>query len=278
MCEACWLAAGMGGGLEPSHRQLEWLMTVDVEVLDGVAHVRLTRDAIDLATARGLLDAAERAQAADVRAVLLTSAARSFCVGGDLKEFAAVTDLRGHLIQVTTALHEALRIFAVLDAPLVAAVHGAVAGAGLGLVAAADLAIAADDATFVAAYTGIGYTPDAGVTWSLPRLVGPRRALDLLLTNRRMDAAEALDAGLVTAVVPAAQVIDAATELASLLAAGPSEAFAATKRLVRQGLSAPFVTHLDDEARAIADAAVSTHGREGVAAFLSKRPPRYTWP
>lgn len=154
--------------------------------------------------------------------------------------------------------------------------HGVVAGAGLGLVAAADLAIAADDATFVAAYTGIGYTPDAGVTWSLPRLVGPRRALDLLLTNRRMDAAEALSAGLVTAVVPAAEVTSRATELAAELAAGPSQAFAKTKRLVQQGFSADFTTHLDDEARAIADAAVSAHGREGVAAFLSKRTPRYT--
>jgi 2-(1,2-epoxy-1,2-dihydrophenyl)acetyl-CoA isomerase len=250
-------------------------MTVEVEVRDGVAHVRLTRDAIGLATARGLLDAAGRAQAEDVRAVLLTSAARSFCVGGDLREFAAVADLQEHLLQVTTPLHEALRIFAALDVPLVAAVHGAVAGAGLGLVAAADLAIGADDATFVAAYTGIGYSPDAGVTWSLPRLVGPRRALDLLLTNRRMDAAEALSAGLLTAVVPAGQAVPAATELAALLAAGPSEAFAMTKRLVRQGVSAPFGVHLDDEARAIADAAVSAHGREGVAAFLGKRPPRY---
>lgn len=250
-------------------------MTVETEVRDGVARVRLTRDTIGLATARGLLDAAQRAQAEDVRAVLLTSAARSFCVGGDLKEFAAVTGLREHLIQVTTALHEALRILAALDAPLVAAVHGAVAGAGLGLVAAADLAIAADDATFVAAYTGIGYSPDAGVTWSLPRLLGPKRALDLLLTNRRMDAAEALSAGLLTAVVPAGQAVPAATELSARLAGGPFPAFAATKRLVRQGMSAPFGAHLDDEARAIADAAVSAHGREGVAAFLSKRPPRY---
>jgi 2-(1,2-epoxy-1,2-dihydrophenyl)acetyl-CoA isomerase len=250
-------------------------MSVDVEVLDGVARVRLTRDAIDLATACGLLDAARRVQAGDVRAVLLTSAARSFCLGGDLKEFASVPDLRSHLIEVTTALHEALRILTTLDAPVVAAVQGAVAGAGLGLVASADLAIAADDATFVAAYTGIGYTPDAGVTWSLPRLVGPRRALELLLTNRRMDAAEALDAGLVTAVVPAAEVTSRATELAAELAAGPHQAFAKTKRLVRQGFEADFATHLDDEARAIADAAVDAHGREGVAAFLSKRPPRY---
>ncbi|MEV6235545.1 enoyl-CoA hydratase/isomerase family protein [Lentzea sp. NPDC051838] len=251
-------------------------MTADVEVRDGVAHVRLTRDAIDLATARGLLDAAHRTRSEDVRAVLLTSAGRSFCLGGDLKEFAAVSDLRGHLLQVTSALHEALRIFATLDAPLVAAVHGAVAGAGLGLVAAADLAIAADDATFVAAYTGIGYTPDAGVSWSLPRLIGPRRALDLLLTNRTMDATEALDAGLLTAVVPPQQVIPAATELAAQLAAGPTQAFAVTKRLVRQGLQVPFSAHLDDESRAIADAGVSAHGCEGVAAFLSKRRPRYT--
>ncbi|WP_284741405.1 enoyl-CoA hydratase-related protein [Amycolatopsis sp. RTGN1] len=244
-------------------------MSVSVSVRDGVAHIRLVRgrgNPIDLATAAGLLGAARRC-GPDVRAVLLTAAGPSFCVGGDLREFAAAEDLGGHLTRVTDALHDALRIFTRLEAPVVAAVHGAVAGAGLGLLGAADLVIAAEDATFVAGYPAIGYPPDAGVTWSLPRLVGPRVALDLLLTNRRLTAAEALAAGLVTSVVPEAG--SAAAALAGRLAGLPASGL--TKRLVRQGMSGSFDRQLDDEARAIAEAAVSPAGREGVAAFLRKR-------
>src|SRR5262249_17343525 len=133
---------------------------------------------------------------------VLSGLGRSFCVGGDLREFSSFGGdaLAGHLRAVTGALHDALRGFAGLDAPMIAAVHGAVAGAGVGLAAAADLTIAAADARFVLAYTGIGFSPDAGVTWSLPRLVGPKRALDLLLTNRPLSAREALDIGLVSRV------------------------------------------------------------------------------
>jgi len=250
-------------------------MSVSVSVRDCVAHVRLDRgdqgNPIDLALARSLLEAARRCQADDVRAVLLTAAGRSFCVGGDLREFAAAPDLRAHLLEVTDALHDALRIFTTLDAPVVAAVHGAVAGAGLGLVGVADIAVAAEDATFVAAYTGIGYSPDAGVTWSLPRLVGPATALDLLLTNRRLTAAEAQAAGLVSRVTADAPGV--AADLAARLAGGATGAFGATKRLVRR--SASFDDQLDAEAEALAGAAVSPDGREGVRAFLAKRPPRY---
>ncbi|WP_410606112.1 enoyl-CoA hydratase/isomerase family protein [Amycolatopsis sp. lyj-109] len=242
-------------------------MSVSVAVGNGVAHVRLTRgrgNPIDLATAEGLLAAARQCE--HVGAVLLTAAGPAFCVGGDLREFAAAGDLRAHLDRVTGALHEALRIFTRLDAPVIAAVRGAVAGAGLGLVGAADLVVAAEDAGFVAAYTGIGYTPDAGVSWSLPRLVGPRLALDLLLTNRRLTAAEALAAGLVTSV--AADPEQAAADLAERLAGAP---FGVTKRLVRAGAVASFTQHLDAEARAIGEAAVSPAGRDGVAAFLGRR-------
>ncbi|MEV5712707.1 enoyl-CoA hydratase/isomerase family protein [Amycolatopsis mediterranei] len=243
-------------------------MSVTVAVERGVAHVRLTRgrgNPIDLATAESLLAAAHGCEHAG--AVLLTAVGPAFCVGGDLREFAAAVDLRGHLDRVTGALHEALRIFAGLDAPVVAAVRGAVAGAGLGLVGVADLVVAGEDAGFVAAYTGIGYTPDAGVSWSLPRLVGPRLALDLLLTNRRLAAAEALAAGLVTSVAADPDV--AAAALAERLAGQP--ACGVTKRLVRAAESTPFGHHLDTEARTIGAAAVSPSGRDGVAAFLRRR-------
>lgn len=250
---------------------------------DAVAHVELCRgdgNAIDLAMARGLLDAARSCETARASAVLLTGRGRSFCVGGDLREFAAVPGdrLAGHLTDVTDALHGALRILAGLDAPLVVAVQGAVAGAGLGLTAAADLAFAASDAGFTAAYTGIGYSPDAGVTWSLPRLVGPGRARDLLLTNRRITAAEALAMGLVARVVAPERLAAQAAAAARALARGATGAYGVTRRLVSGALSASFDEHLDAEARGLAAAAVSAEGREGVSAFVAKRRPDFVHP
>ncbi|MFC4503938.1 MULTISPECIES: enoyl-CoA hydratase/isomerase family protein [Streptomyces] len=257
-------------------------MTVTADIGDdGLAHVTLRRpaagNAIDLATARGLLDAARACERASVRAVLLTGEGRSFCVGGDLREFARFSGgaLEKHLLAVTDALHDALRTFAALDAPMVAAVQGAVAGAGIGLAAAADVTLAAADASFTAAYTGIGYSPDAGVTWSLPRLVGPKRALDLLLTNRRVPAAEAAAIGLVSQVVPTGRLASEAARTAGALCHGPTAAFGATRRLVAAGLTSDLTTHLDREARALAAAASSEAGREGVAAFFEKRAPDF---
>jgi len=257
---------------------------VTVEVHDLVAHVVMRRgdrgNAIDLAMAEALLGAARTCRDGNVRAVLLRGEGRSFCVGGDLREFAAVPDpdRHGHLMAVTDTLHEALRVFAAMDAPLVAAVHGAVAGAGVGLAAAADLTIAAVDATFLLAYTAVGYTPDAGVSWSLPRLVGPKRAMDLLMTNRRISADEAVAMGLVTRVVGGERLLDEVRQLADHLAGGATGAFGAAKRLVAAGLASDFSTHLDREARFVATAATSPEAVEGVDAFLGKRPPRFRPP
>ncbi|MGW3736831.1 enoyl-CoA hydratase-related protein [Streptomyces sp. NPDC005148] len=258
-------------------------MRVGIDILDGgLAHVTLRRgeagNAIDLEMARGLLDAARACERESVRAVLLTGEGRSFCVGGDLREFSALSGeaLEKHLIAVTDALHDALRTFAAIDAPMVAAVQGAVAGAGIGLAAAADVTLAAENASFTAAYTGIGYSPDAGVSWFLPRLVGPKRALDLLLTNRRIAAAEAAAMGLVSRVVARGRLDAEAARAAEALRRGPTTAFGATRRLIASGLTADLGPHLDSEARALAAAAASDAGREGVTAFLGKRPPDFT--
>ncbi|MFZ3572743.1 enoyl-CoA hydratase/isomerase family protein [Streptomyces sp. BH097] len=248
---------------------------------DGLARLTLRRgeagNAIDLAMARGLLDAARACDKVGVRAILLSAEGRSFCVGGDLREFSTLTGdaLAEHLTAVTEALHDALRTFAALDAPLVAAVQGAVAGAGIGLAAAADVTLAADDASFTAAYTGIGYSPDAGVSRALPRLIGPKRALDLLLTNRRVSAPEAAELGLVSRVVAADALAAEAARTAETLRRGPTAAYGATRRLVDAGLTAELGPHLDREAAALAAAAASPEGQEGVAAFLGKRAPAY---
>ncbi|GHC98424.1 enoyl-CoA hydratase [Streptomyces violarus] len=257
--------------------------SVGIEIDDGgLARVTLRRgeagNAIDLDLARGLLEAARACTRAAVRAVLLTGEGKSFCVGGDLREFSRLSGeaLEKHLMAVTDALHDALRTFAASDAPVVAAVQGAVAGAGIGLAAAADVTLAADDASFTAAYTGIGYSPDAGVSWFLPRLVGPKRALDLLLTNRRIPAAEAAAIGLVSRTVAPDRLSAEAERAAEALRRGPTTAFGATRRLVAAGLTADLGPHLDREAGALAAAAVSDTGREGVAAFLGKRAPDFT--
>ncbi|MEW2626139.1 enoyl-CoA hydratase-related protein [Streptomyces sp. NPDC048106] len=248
---------------------------------DGLAHVTLRRgdagNAINLEMAQGLLDAALACERADTRAVLLTGEGKSFCVGGDLREFSELSGeaLEKHLIAVTDALHEALRVFARIDAPMVAAVQGAVAGAGIGLAASADVTLAAHGASFTAAYTGIGYSPDAGVTWFLPRLAGPKRALDLLLTNRRVPAEEASRIGLVTRTVAPELLADEAARTAEALRRGPTAALGVTRRLVATGLISDLGPHLDREARALATAATSAEGGEGVAAFLGKRPPEF---
>ncbi|GAA4330276.1 enoyl-CoA hydratase-related protein [Streptomyces venetus] len=256
--------------------------TVGLEIDDaGLARVTLRRgeagNAIDLDLARGLLQAARACAREAVRAVLLTGEGKSFCVGGDLREFSRLSGeaLEKHLTAVTDALHDALRTFAASDAPVVAAVQGSVAGAGIGLAAAADVTLAADDASFTAAYTGIGYSPDAGVSWFLPRLVGPKRALDLLLTNRRVPAAEAAAIGLVSRAVAPDRLAAEAARTAEALRGGPTTAFGATRRLVAAGLTTDLGPHLDREARALAAAAGSDTGREGVAAFLGKRAPDF---
>lgn len=254
-------------------------LTADVAG-DGVATLVLDRpergNAIDLTMARELCDVLERWSVdRSVRAVLLTGAGPTFCVGGDLKSFTAASDLPHHLVEVTTPLHAAMSMLMRLDAPVVAAVHGSAAGAGLSLAAAADIVLAAASSRFVVAYTAIGLTPDGSASWSLPRVVGMRRALELTLTNRRLDADEAVAAGLATRVVPDADLADDALATARGLAAGPTGALGAAKRLLRESLGNDLEAQLALEVRSLARAAGSSDGREGIGAFLEKRPPAF---
>jgi len=160
----------------------------------------------------------------------------------------------------------------------VAAVQGSAAGAGISLLAAADLVVAAAGTRFVLAYTSLGLVPDGGSTWSLPRVVGVRRALELALTNRTLDAAEAMAWGLVTRVVPDEALAPEADRLVGDLAAGPPAALAAAKRLLRRGADSSLDEQLRREAAAMVAAGRSGDGREGVAAFVEKRKPRFSSP
>jgi 2-(1,2-epoxy-1,2-dihydrophenyl)acetyl-CoA isomerase len=250
------------------------------EVDGGVGRLTLARpdagNSIDLTMAEEL-DELTTAWTTDpgVRAVLVQGEGSTFCVGGDLKSFASEPDLPAHLTEITTHLHAAISRLAGMDAPVIAAVHGSAAGAGCSLAAVADLVLAGASSRFVMAYTAIGLTPDGSGSWSLPRVVGLRRALELTLTNRRLTAAEAVEVGLATRVVPDEDLRDEAEQLARSLAAGPTAALGAAKRLLRGSLANDLETQMTLEAEALALAAGSADGREGIAAFLEKRTPRF---
>jgi len=256
--------------------------TMRCDVRDGVAHVTLDRPAaansINLDLARDLLQVALDCEGnSSVRAVLLTGAGKMFCAGGDLKAFASQGPQLGrYLTEVTTHLHAAISHFARMDAPLIGAVHGSAAGAGMSLACACDFLLAGESARFTMAYTRAGLTPDGSSTYFLSRLVGLRRALDLTLTSRVLSAEEAFALGIVTRVVSDASVLAEAEKLAGELAAGATRALGAAKRLLHSGWTESLETQMELESRAIAAIADTDDSHEGIAAFVEKRPPRFT--
>jgi 2-(1,2-epoxy-1,2-dihydrophenyl)acetyl-CoA isomerase len=255
--------------------------TVFLEIRESVAFLTLVRpeaaNTMNLQFGREFLAAAFAIEAAPaVRAVVLAGQGKNFCFGGDLKGMvASSSDIGAYLSELTTNLHAGMALLARLDAPVIAAVNGTAAGAGLGLVLAADLAIAGRSAKFAPAYTGVGLTPDAGCTFLLPRAVGYKRAMELLLTNRVLDAQQALEWGLVNQVVEDGSLAETAAALAARLAAGPVGAFGAVKRLLAEA-EPGFEAQLARESRSIASRAMTAEGREGIAAFLDKRAPRFS--
>ena len=172
-------------------------------------------------------------------------------------------------------LHRAVLALREAAQPVIAAVHGAVAGAGMSLLAAADLAIAADGTKFSMAYSAIGTSPDGGSTWFLPRLVGARRAMELLLLSEPFDAATALRYGLVNRVVPVDELEAIAAQLARHLAGGPARAHAEIKALVNRSFETTLPAQLDAEAAAFARCAATRDFNEGVTAFVGKRKAKF---
>jgi 2-(1,2-epoxy-1,2-dihydrophenyl)acetyl-CoA isomerase len=261
----------------PAQAQPEVLL----EIRDAVAHITLNRpqagNGITAKLARALASAALACQTdASVRAVLLRGAGDAFCVGGDLKDFAARRDnISAYLLETTAHLHLAISRLARMNAPVVAAVHGAAAGGGFSLACACDLVVAAESATFVIAYSRIGLPPDGGSTYFLPRLIGLRRALELALLHPRLSAQQARDYGIVNQVVPDAELMARAAELAKTLASGPLHAFGMTKKLFHLGWSESLEAQMERESHAIAEAAAGPEGREGITSFLEKRQPKF---
>lgn len=255
--------------------------TLLFEIAGGVAELTLHRpeaaNALDARMARELHDAVLRCDADPaVRAVIITGSGRFFCAGGDLKSFSAQgDDLPKHLKQVTADFHAAVSRLNRMDPPVIMAINGVAAGAGFSFALAGDLAIAAESARFTMAYTRAGLTPDGSSTYFLPRLAGLRRAKELTLTNRTLSAAEALEWGLINRVVADGELIAAARTLAVELAGGATLAFGLSKRLLDHAFNTTLETAMEDESQAIAQAARTADGREGLAAFLEKRSPHF---
>lgn len=247
----------------------------------AIAHLTLNRpssgNAIDVPMARALMEASIQLDEDDnVRCVVITGAGRMFCAGGDIGSFAAAADNFAALTkEITSYLHVAVARFARMLKPLVTAVNGPAAGAGLPLAALGDIAIAARSAHFTLAYSAIGLTPDGGATYLLPRLVGMRRAQELALLNKRLNADEAAAIGLITRVVDDADLAAEANVIAQQLASGPTGALGRTRQLLLQSYGESLETQMEWEARTIAEAARTQHGRDGVAAFLAKRKPTF---
>src|SRR4030042_2118416 len=255
--------------------------TLLFDVRDHVAHITLNRpeaaNSINEERGKDLMHAALRCdEDPEIRAVLISGAGKMFSGGGDLKDFSAKgNQLPYYVKEITTYLHAAMSRLTRMDAPMVAAVHGAVAGAGMSIAIACDIVITAETTRFTVAYTRAGLVPDGSSTYFLPRIVGLKRALELTLTNRIFSAQEALQWGLVTRVVPDNELLTQANAVAVQLANGPTRAYGVSKGLLHSGWSETLETQMENESQAIANSARTQDAREGITAFLEKRQPKY---
>ena len=220
-----------------------------------------------------LAAALDEAAAPEVRAVVLTGAGRGFCAGQDLKEFQEAPGSIRERLEET--YHPNIRRIRGLEKPVIAAVNGPCAGAGLSLAAACDLRIAADAATFVPGFVGIGLIPDSGGSWFVQRLLGTARAFEWMTSNRRLTAAEAHAWGLVSEVVELEALPARAAELAAFYAGLPTKAVGMTKRLFEHAAAASLEEQLELEAELQQAATGTADFAEGVTAFLEKRPPLF---
>ena len=222
---------------------------------------------------RELVGAFKEAREPEVRAVAVTGAGRGFCVGQDLNEFGeAARDIAGRLRR---HYHPTVLAVRELEKPVLAAVNGPAAGAGLSFACACDLRLAAESATFVPAFINIGLVPDMGGTFFVRRLVGTSRAFEWMTSSRRLSAAEALEWGLVSEVVPDDRLAERAAERAAELAALPTRGIGLTKRLFDHAETATLDEQLEFEAQLQAAATQTADFQEGVSAFLEKREPNF---
>lgn len=254
---------------------------IQLDVHQHVATVTLNRpeqgNGIDLATAKEMMDTAiSCSENSDIRAVVLTGAGKNFSVGGDITTFPQNNDELGEGIkQITAYFHQAISHWVHMKKPFIGAINGVAAGGGMSLALGCDLLYASDNARFVMAYNQIGFTPDGAGSYFLPRIVGIKRALELLYTNRQLSATEALEWGIVNGVFPAAELLPCVQDLAHRLAQGPTQAFGLTKQLMYQSYHNNLDAQMALETQTLSAQAHHPESLEGISAFLQKRPAQY---
>lgn len=254
--------------------------TLLVEQNGGVLEVTLNRpkkyNALNYTVAKEIMAVCKQAKRdASIRAILLTGAGKGFCAGQDLTEVEGRGDefsFRAHLLKGYNRMALAMRT---LEKPIIVAVNGACAGAGLGLALAGDIRYASDKAKFLTAFIGIGLVPDTGVSYWLPRLIGPARAAEMIFTNDRIDGATAAEIGLVNKCVPHDQLLEQSRALAHKLAQAPTKGIGLSKRALNKSLGVSFAEQIDYEAYLQDVAGHSGDYIEGVTAFREKRAPNF---
>jgi 2-(1,2-epoxy-1,2-dihydrophenyl)acetyl-CoA isomerase len=258
--------------------------TIQLEMRDAaVAIITLNRpaalNALTAEVGNEFLRAVGEARERGARSIVLTGAGRAFSAGGDLREMQRVAERDGRLEaffdEPLRLLNECVLLIRQTPVPFIAAVNGVASGGGCNFALACDLVIAAESARFNQAFVRIGLTPDCGGTFILPRLIGPRRAAELLMTGDFVDARQAAGMGMINAVVPDAELMSEALKIAVRLATGPTAALGRIKQLLEQSATNDYIEQLDLEHKAQLQSGQTGDFKEGVAAFLEKRPPEF---
>lgn len=255
--------------------------TIEFKVEDAVATILLNRP--DAANGLNLVMAQELYNVVldldhdeSVRVVVLLAEGRFFSAGGDIKYMSSNQENIGpKMKELADGLHKCISILARMAKPFIVGVNGIAAGAGFSLSMVADLVIAAESSKFTMAYTAAGLSPDGASSYFLPRLIGVRKTAELMMTNRKLTALEALDWGLVNQVVPDEELKNSVTSLAATLAQGPTNAYATIKKLLVSSYTNSLETQMEIESRSISECAASKNGKEGISSFLEKRKPNF---
>ena len=258
--------------------------TIQLEMRGEVAVITLNRplalNALTVAMGHEFRSAMNEALESGARAIVLTGAGRAFCAGGDLREMQKMADKEGRLEaffdEPLTLIHECVRLIREAPVPVIAAVNGLATRGGCNFALACDIVVAAETAQFNQAFIKIGLTPDCGGTFILPRLVGTKRATELLMTGDMVDARRAAEMGMINRTVADEELMTEALALAERLASAPTKALASIKRLIEESATSDYNAQLELEHKAQLQSGQTKDFREGVAAFIEKRPPRFT--
>ncbi|NDA45733.1 MAG: enoyl-CoA hydratase [Alphaproteobacteria bacterium] len=254
--------------------------SIVLNVAQGLAHVRLNRPSVlnsfDEGMAKTFSTLMQAIEArSDIRAVVISGEGRGFCAGGDIAAFGSDPQAIASVDRLITDLHHGVEILSRLACPTIAIVHGAVAGAGFSLALSCDFIVAAENAKFTLAYSKLGATPDGGSSWSLPRLVGVRKALEIALLSDVLTAEDALQMNLISRIAPIETFMADGLALAERLANGATQALGRAKHLILSSYGRSFSQHLDAERDAFLSSLTTHDFAEGKAAFLGKRQPKF---